>query len=329
MKQTIILNHPPDFQEVAHSDLRVTYPIRYAHTTYWANATNRYAIQTFDGRYAYIYYYEFWISTAMSLSFTSEAPDLYLCYPLVSNGEHSLVLHEDNGQWSVHFQQNRACYLYLPETEITVKLPVGHHIIIGITLDTGLFRPHLERSFEFVMPLVYAKRTGDPTPLQSIDFKIGPLTRTEILNLFSKINPKVMENEYVLVHHQIYLITLSRLKIITETTEINNTITLVDQARAYLQLTVSKFGAKALIKDIAKSLQVDQARLTRLHHEQYGCSLQVYRNELLLQRIMRQLEDYPNQFATLAEELNFAGHSELNRFFRNMTGKSVGQFKKS
>lgn len=328
MRRTIILKQPPDVREIAQPDLSATYPIRHADIKYWTYRDNRYAIQTFDGRYAYIYYYEFWISTAMSLSFTSEAPDLYLCYPLVSNGEHPLVLHEINGPLTLNFQQDRACYLYLPEIEMTIELPVGHHIIIGITLDAGLFRPHLERSFEFVMPLVYAKRTGDPTPLQSIDFKIGPLTRTEILNLFSKINPKVMENEYVLVHHQIYLITLSRLKIITETTEINNTVTLVDQARAYLQLTVSKFGAKALIKDIAKSLQVDQARLTRLHHEQYGCSLQVYRNELLLQRIMRQLEDYPQQIATLAEQLNFAGHSELNRFFKKLTGKSISHFKK-
>lgn len=328
MRRTIILNQPPGVREIAQSDLRVTYPIRHADTKYWTYRDNRYAIQTFDGRYAYIYYYEFWISTAMSLSFTSEAPDLYLCYPLVSNGEHPLVLHEDNGQWSVHFQQDRACYLYLPETEMTVKLPVGHHIIIGITLDAGLFRPNLERSFEFVMPLVYAKRRGDRKPLQSIDFKIGPLTRTEILNLFSKINPKVMENEYVLVHHQIYLITLSRLKIITETTEINNTVTLVDQARAYLQLAVSKFGAKALIGDIVKSLQVDRNQLARLHQEFYGCRLHTYRNQLLLERIIRQLEDYPQQIATLADQLNFAGHSELNRFFRKMTGQSISQFKK-
>ena len=265
----------------------------------------------------------------MSLSFTSEAPDLYLCYPLVSNGEHPLVLHEINGPLTLHFQQDRACYLYLPEIEMTIELPVGHHIIIGITLDAGLFRPHLERSFEFVMPLVYAKRAADPVPLQSSDFKIGPLTRTEILNLFSQINPRNMENEYLLVHHQIYLITLSRLKIISETTKINTTIALVDQARAYLELAVNKFGAKALIKDIVKSLQVEHNQLARLHQEYYGCRLHAYRNQLLLERIIRQLEDYPQQIATLAEKLNFAGHSELNRFFKKLTGKSISHFKKS
>ncbi|QQD12370.1 helix-turn-helix domain-containing protein [Sphingobacterium sp. UDSM-2020] len=329
MKQTIILNHPPDFQEVAHSDLRVTYPIRYAHTTYWANATNRYAVQTFDGRYAYIYYYEFWIDTTTTVALTSLAPDLHLCYPLLSTGAQPITLHDPNAQLALHFQHERASYLYLPKTELTVELPIGHHIIIGITLDAGLFRPHLERHFEFVMPLVYAKRAADPVPLQSSDFKIGPLTRTEILNLFSQINPRNMENEYLLVHHQIYLITLSRLKIISETTKINTTIALVDQARAYLELAVNKFGAKALIKDIVKSLQVDHNQLARLHQEYYGCRLHAYRNQLLLERIIRQLEDYPQQIATLAEQLNFAGHSELNRFFKKLTGKSISQFKKS
>lgn len=326
MKRTITLIKPDGADEVLHSDRRVTYPMRHATSHYWDFKGNQIAEQTFDGRYTYIYYYEFRISTAMPLSFSSEAPDLHLCYPLKSTGD-QISVRENETDFRLDIEQERAFYLYLPATAITLELPVGHHILMGITLDAGLFRPHLERTFDFVMPLVFAKRTGLQKAMMSIAFKIGPLTYCEILNLFKRINPRVMDNEYLLVHHQIFLINLSRLKIITETTKVDSTLVLVEQAREYLQLTISKFGAQARIKDIANSLQVDSDKLCRLHQKYYQCSLLDYRNQLLLEIIVLQLDNYPNQFAALAIELSFSGHSELNRFFKKMTGYSLNQYK--
>ncbi|AIM37553.1 hypothetical protein KO02_13290 [Sphingobacterium sp. ML3W] len=328
MIRSIIFNPHPDAKEIMHPDQLVTYPMRHADSRYWEFDDNQFAEQTFDGRYAYLYYYEFWISTPVSLSFSSIKPDLHICYPLESTG-YAMLLTENETTFNLHLKQQRGLYLYIPETELMLTLPAGHHIITGITLDAGLFRPNQERPFEFLMPLVQAKRTADPRILYSMEFMIGPLTYNAILTTFDRINPKVMDNEYVLLHHQIYLIYLSRHKILTADTKHSTTVELIENARDYLQLTINKFGAKARIQDIAKSLQIDPNKLYRIHQQLYNCSFQEYRNQLLLGRIIQQLHDYPNQYAALAEELNFSGPSELNRFFKKKTGQSLSQYKRS
>lgn len=322
MRKTIQANHPAGAKEVQHPQERVTYPMCHGETHYWECGDNLYAEQSFDGRYTYIYYYEFWIHKPMTLSFSSLAPDLHLCYPLKCESDH-FFLSENDSEHHIKFQHELAFYLYLPTIAIALVLPVGHHIIMGLTLDAGLFRPNRERVFDFVMPLVLAKRAGHTAIMQSITYKFGPLTYCEIHNLFRQISPKDMANEHLLIHHQIYMISLSRFKIMKETTKTD----IVENARDYLQLTVSKFGAHTRISDIAKSLKVNPDKLGRLHQEYHQCSLQEYRNELLLERIISLLDAYPNQFAVLAEKLNFTGHTELNRFFRRMTGHSLSQYK--
>jgi AraC-like DNA-binding protein len=325
MKRTVTLIQPIGAQEVSQPNQPVTYTMRHAETHYWEHEGNLFAEQTFDGRYAYLYYFEFWISKATTITCRSHAPDLHLCYPVLI-GDQPLTMHDELLDIKLSLIQDRASYLYLAVADFQVELPIGHYIIRGITLDAGLFRPNVARIYEFIMPLVQAKRVGHSISMQSADFMIGTYTNYELDSIMRILNPKVIDNEHILIRHQIFLISLSRLKIMMAEGSINTPLALIDHAREILRLIVDQYGNRALIQDIAESLQVDRSRLFKLHKEYYHCSLLSYRNELLVERILFQYDQFRNNLAGLAYELNFAGHSELNRFFKNMKGISLTQY---
>ncbi|NJI72443.1 AraC family transcriptional regulator [Sphingobacterium kitahiroshimense] len=327
MKRTITLNLPFGAKEVMNPKVEISYIMRNTETYYWEFDGNLVAEQTFDGRYAYLHYFEFWISKATTVTFRSHAPDLHLCYP-IEIGEQPLIMHDELLDIKLTLNQNRASYLYLSVADFHVDLPIGHYIVRGITLDAGLFRPNIARSFEFVMPLVEAKRVGNSISMQSVDFLIGTLTKYELDAIFQNLNPKVLDNEHILIRHQIYLIKLSRLKIMMGDGSINTPLTIIKHVREILRLIIDQYGNKTLIGDLAESVQVDRSRLYKLHKEYYHCSLSTYRNELLVERILREYDHFHNNLSGLAYELNFAGLSELNRFFKKMKGQSLAQYQK-
>ncbi|QQD14258.1 helix-turn-helix domain-containing protein [Sphingobacterium sp. UDSM-2020] len=327
MKRTITLNQPDGATEVMQPNQEITYPMHHAETYYWEHQGNQFVEQTFDGRYAYLYYFEFRISTATTVTCRSHAPDLHLCYP-IETGEQPLMMYDELHDIKLILTQNRASYLYLSVTDFQVDLPIGHYIIRGITLDAGLFRPNFTRSFAFVMPLVHAKRNATSISMQSVDFLIGTLTKHELDAIFQNLNPKVLDNEHILIRHQIYLIKLSRLKIMMGDGSITTPLTIINHVREILSLMIDQYGNKALIGDLAESVQVDRSRIYKLHKEYYRCNLSTYRNELLVERILREYDHFHNNLSGLAYELNFAGLSELNRFFKKMKGQSLTQYQK-
>lgn len=327
MRRTITIKHLSAVQEVLQPRQRVTYAMRHAETHYWEHEGNLIAEQTFDGRYAYLYYFEFWINQATNVTCSSHAPDLHLCYPIqLDNKVLSLNDHQHN--ITIKLIQERASYLYLAQADFQVSLPVGHYIIRGITLDSGLFRTHFERRYAFAMPLVHAKRAGHSISMQSVDFIMDKLTKYELDAILLKINPKVMDNEHVLIRHQIFLIDLSRLKIMMEDGSITTPLAVIKHARELLRLTVHQCGNKAMIQDIAETVHIDRSRLYKLHKTHFNCSLLTYRNELLVEKILSLYDHFPDNLAELAYEMNFSGLSELNRFFKKMKGKSLKQYQK-
>lgn len=329
MRRTVTTILPHGAKEVKHPEQRITHPMRHTECAYWEHDGNLFAEQTFDGRYTYLYYFEFWINTATKITFRSHAPDLHLFYPMVIDDDQTLIMHDELQDIKLSLTEERASYLYLAVADFQVYLPVGHYIIRAITLDTGLFRPTISRSYEFVMPLVYAKRAASNISIQSVDFTIDTFTNYEHDTTLLKLNPKVMDNEHVLVRYQVFMINLSRLKVMIEDGSINTPLTIIKHTRELLRLNVNQYGNKTFIGDIAASVQVDRSWLYKLHKEHYHCSLLTYRNELLVERILLEYDHFPNNLSGLAYELNFAGLSELNRFFKNMKGQSLRQYKKN
>lgn len=293
--------------------------IRHGECQYWTVAAGCIVEQYFDGRYALLYYYEYWLDHDIHIPVRVSKGDLHLLYTLRSDGEVHLMQHAL--QTILHTQAGEGAYYYLSKGMYKLRLTRGHHILIGFILDAGLFRPPANKPFAFLEKLLKAKKNQVPQALQSKRFRAGELTARYLQLLFNKLNPYTLDNEHLLLRHLIFLINLSRFKFLDQ--EERNFVT---QARQLLELMIIQQGAQAQLQDIAQVLNIGVVQLRRLHRRQYGYSLQQYRNTLLLDLIRCTLPENDKLIAT-AIQVGFSGLSEMGRFIREQTGFTSQQFK--
>lgn len=324
MEKTYELLLGPGTDGIPNPPYTPSHLIRHADCQYWTVAEGCVFEQCFDGRYAYLYYYEYWLDRATDIPVQINKGDLHLLYTLRSDGEIHVVA--QSLQTNLHTQSGEGAYYYLSQGTYNLRIPPGHHILIGFILDAGLFRPPANKSFTFLDSLLKAKKDQAPNALQSKRFRAGELTTRYLQLLFKKINPYTLDNEHILLRHLIFLINLSRFKFLDQAERQNDERTLVYQARQLLELLIIQQGAQAQLKDIAQVLHIGVVQLRRLHRHQYGYSLQQYRNELLLDLIRSSLPENDKLIAT-AIQVGFSGLSEMGRFIRTHTGLSSQQFK--
>ena len=321
MERSYDFNLPQDYQSVDLPKQHVSYSIRNAQERHWESSCNCVSEQVFDGRYAYLYYYEFWMEHEERIPVYTVLPDLHLSYTLLSTSP----LRQQHAQqkFTIDFVEGRGSYLYLAKGEYRITIPEGHHILVGFILDAGLFRAPANRHFNFLQHLVKAKKERSPLSDKSITFRVGDITKDQLQLLFSKINPNILDNEHMLLKHLIFLIQLSRFKLLEEQAKER----LVEQARDLLQITIFHKGAKARLSDIASVLLVSRDRITKEHKKHYGCTFQRYRNKLLLAHIASVIAGH-EKLAITAEECGFSSINELATFIKNETGLTALGFKR-
>ena len=321
MKRTYKFSLNEDFSVVKQPQQTFSYPIRNAEQMHWQSAHNQISEQTFDGRYGYLYYYEYRIQKAMDLPVEIMMSDLHLIYPQLSTG--TIYGKRMDQSFTFELSEAKGAYFYLAKGIYNLHLPVGHHILIGFIVDAGMFRPPALQQFSFIRHLIQAKKEQSAATLKSADFRVGPLTIKYLRILFSKLNPNTLNNEHILLRYLIFLVHLSRFKLI----EVEDPILpLPQKAKELLEVIVFHEGAKTRIHEIAQVLAVDPANLSRQYHQFYGISMQYERNMRLLDFVQLTIVEYDKLGAT-ADETGFSGPSELNRFIKKLTGKTASQFK--
>jgi AraC-like DNA-binding protein len=315
---------PQQWTEAEH--IRPTYPVKNAAQQSWVSAIGSIHEQTFDGRYAYLYYYEFDLIAPISISITRKKGDLHLLYPLQNEGM-SWSYQCKSGDISLVLEQE-SFYIYTPKGHYDLQVPTGRHILIGFIIDAGLIRSPASRAYTFVVPLVEAKRGKAKAPMQSASFPIGPLTRRALKNIYGLLNPKELTNEYELLRFVIYLIQLSRFKLLlaAEKEQLNQPKELIRHARELLEVNIQTFGARALLSDIAELLKVPVGTLSRAHKQYYHTSFLKYRNELLVKHVIKTIKAH-DRMIEAAINSGFAGIPEMNRFLKGQTGQSSRFFK--
>jgi len=321
MKRTYKYSLDEGFSAVNQPQQTFSYLIRNAEQMHWQSTDNQISEQIFDGRYAYLYYYEYWINEAMDLQVEITMNDLHLIYPQLSTG-HIYGKRMDQS-FTFELSEAKGAYFYLAKGIYNLHLPVGHHILIGFIVDAGMFRPPVLQQFSFIRHLIQAKKEHSAATLKSADFRVGPLTIKYLRILFSKLNPNTLNNEHILLRYLIFLVHLSRFKLI----EVEDPILpLPQKAKDLLEVIVFHEGAKTRIHEIAQVLGVDTASLSRQYHQFYGISMQNERNMRLLAFVQLTIVEHDKLGAT-ADETGFSGPSELNRFVKKLTGKTASQFK--
>lgn len=311
----------PDYSLVSCPRQAITFPIRHAQPQHWESPHNQVSEQTFDGRFAYLYYYEYWIREALDIPIEIILEDLHLIYPLFS--QQTIFAKQADEDFVIEIPPGHGSYFYLARGQYSLHLPVGHHILVGFVVDAGMFRPPALQHFRFLIPLIQAKKERSPYPIKSIGFRVGSGTVDYLRLIFSRLNPHILDNEHILLKHLIFLINLSRFKLLEQPSN----LPLPEQARQLLELLIVHEGAKARLMEIAKLLRTDHASLSRNYHAYHGISMRDDRNRLLLQHIGLLLAENEKQ-AAAAEQAGFSGISEMNRFIRRMSGMTTGQYKK-
>lgn len=321
MERSYDFTLPQDYKLVDSLKHTVAYPIRNAQVRNWESRNNCICEQTFDGRYGYLYYYEFWMDYEETIPIFTEFGDLHLNYTLLSDIPLKQMHHGQD--FVMDFVEERGVYLYLAKGEYSLTVPKGHHILVGFILDAGIFRPPANRNFDFLHHLVIAKKEQSSKSANSITFRVGDITKKQLCLLFSKLNPNILDNEHMLLKHLIFLIQLSRFKVLKEK---QTYLSLIDQARYLLEINILHQGAKAKLSDIAHILSVSRNYLNKEHKKNYGCKFHDYRNQILLEHIATVIVGN-EKLATTAEECGFSTVSEMNNFIKKRTNLTALNFK--
>lgn len=319
MERSYDFTLPEEYQRAELPKYELSYPIRNAQERHWISPDNCISEQTFDGRYGYLYYYEFWMEKEEIITVYTTLGDLHLTYSLQSSSP-IRQCHEIHN-FVMDFIEGRGAYLYLAKGEYRLTIPQGHHILVGFILDAGLFRPPANRHFNFLQQLVNAKKEQSLRSDKSVTFRAGEVTKRQLQLLFSKINPNILDNEYMLLKHLIFLIQLSRFKLLTYNQE-----RLIDQARNLLRIMILHQGATVRLSDIAEVVLVSREHINAEHKKHYGNRFHDYRNQLLLEHIASIIVGN-EKLATTAEECGFSSINELNKFIKNQTGLTALTFK--
>lgn len=325
MLKTYTIQLDSSYRPVHHPTHRLRYEIPHAARQSWESENGALYEQTFDGRFAFLYVYECWAAESSLVRITTSMGDLHLLYAVQSDAQ-IRVLQMDS-TFAFDLREDHGAYCYLAKGVYNVLLPPGHHLLIGFILDAGMFRPPANRHFHFLKQLVDAKRAQSPMSCKSADVWAGPTTMKFLEVLFKRINPYLLDNEYILLKHLIFLINLSRYQLIEERSgSVRPAADLLTEARQVLEMLVMHHGAQARLADVAKTFGLSAAYLSRLHRQRYSYTFQAYRNRLLLRRIHEVMQEN-GKFAYVAEQTGFSGTSEMARFIRNQTGLTCRQFK--
>ncbi|WP_312193021.1 AraC family transcriptional regulator [Sphingobacterium sp.] len=321
MEKPYTFTLPADYKISSCPNHAFTFPIHYAQESHWLSAGSQISEQLFDGRFAFLYYYEYWLSEPVSIPVEVTREDLHVIYPLLS--EQSIFGKKEDQDFAFALSPGMGTYFYLAKGSYQLQLPAGHHLLIGFVIDAGMFRAPVIQHFKFLKPLIQAKKELSPYSAKSIDFRVGPITIKYLRIIFGRLNPHTLNNEHILLKYQIFLINLSRFKILEDE---HSDLPLPERARQLLTTMIAHEGAQSRVKEIAQILHIASGTLSRAYHKHYGITIKEDRKQLLLALIEQIIVEHEKLVAT-AEETGFSGHSEMNRFIRNATGMTASQFK--
>jgi hypothetical protein len=312
---------PADYKTTSCPNHTFTFPIHYAQENHWHSAGNQISEQLFDGRFTYLYYYEYWLNEPVSIPVEVTREDLHVIYPLLS--EQSIFEKKEDRDFAFEMSPSIGTYFYLAKGAYQLQLPAGHHLLIGFVIDAGMFREPAIQHFKFLKPLIQAKKELSPYSAKSIDFRVSPTTIKYLRIIFGRLNPHTLNNEHILLKYLIFLINLSRFELLED--ELSD-LPVPERAKQLLAVMITHEGAQSRIKEIAQILHTAPEVLSRAYRQQFNMTMQEERTNLLLALIEQIIVEHEKLIAT-AEETGFSGHSEMNRFIHNATGMTATQFK--
>lgn len=329
MKKTFHINLRFHFGDPAPAyDLRMDTDlmIRHADRQCYQSARNEAVLEEFDGRHGYLYSLAVDLRHPVAIPLCCEQADIHVLY--LMDGEAAPVQLTHGSTVISRLTSHRARYLYLSPGDYLLHLSAGCSHLFGFYFDGGIFRDGNDREFPFLSDVLSRYRAKHREPFASIDFSVGPKTKSAIQQLRQRLKRGSLGSEKFIYDTLLGLIELSKEKVFDEYVRESDPRALIQRCRNMLREAVAKDGIKAQIKGIASRLRVSAEYLSRLHRQYYAERLSAYRNDILTAKIKALLhEDIPLQ--DIAHLCGFTGQSEMNRFFKRNTGSMPRAYRDS
>lgn len=329
MIQSLIIHLSRIFGAPCHRELlhiRPSIPIKADLTTCWKSELGEVYLHEYDGLDGYIYKLELCITKEIAIDMEINKHDIHVLYNLSSPKAIQLCDPTESAPYILN--TGRARFFYLPPWQYRLLLPKGDIQFFGFYFQPKILRNNNARPFRFLHPLIEAYRQKLSRSLSSIDFKIGSRTVCYIEGLLQNVKSGDLMTEGHILYTVVALIVLSGEKVFDEYERTSDPEELIRRCRQRIAKQIRDSSQPVILKNIAAQLHCTVDHLSKLHLKYHECSLSVYRNELLLQKI-KALLSQSWTLLEISERCGFQGSSEIGRFFKRQTGITPNEYRKT
>lgn len=291
--------------------------------SYYENQANESILQEFDGLLGFINLLDLKTTGKSTIPLHVTGADIHIIHLLESQSPIQIKDLQTKEVYAV--SPSRGRYLYLTAGDYELHIAKGRSSIFNFYFRCKIFRDDNERAFSFLHPLISAHRSSSTTSCCSIDFKVGPRTRTRIYYLLTKLKKGDLDNEEHILRELKELIKLSNEKIFEEYEAIIESRDEAKLIRAELEKRIHEEGQKFIIEDLSQIFGKSIQYIRRIFKKEYKQSLQQYRNDILIMHVKEQLLLLRNSTQT-AYQCGFNNTQHFCTFFQKRTGMTPGKY---
>lgn len=291
--------------------------IRHAERSYFQSEQQEAILQEFDGRVGYLYSMETTLHDEMNILIRTKQRDMHILY--LMQGTSSIQLMDKNNNVICDLVPERSCYLYLPAGDYILCVSNGWSHIFGFYFDGGIFRHGNEKEFPFLTAVLDHYRSISSQAMASVDFWVGPRTKTAIMHLCRNLKWGVLSNEDFISRNIYRLIDISKKKFtMPPTDDIQHSYIQAGRQRIYYALEDGD-GIPSL-QLIASDLGISLDHLNKLHQEAHHMTLRDYAKSLLVDLAIEMLKSGMS-VTEVSNHFNYSDCSAFARIIKAKTGK--------
>lgn len=279
--------------------------------------------QEFDGRYGYLYLYEFRLKDTICCPLRVDIADIHVLYVL--SGKDQVCLLDKDFLLICNILPGRARYFHLPIGEYYVSIPKENTEFFGFYFDGQIFRDGNEQPYNFLSDLLQDYRSKAQHATYSIDFQIGPQAQQFITYFIKHLKKEQLDTEHFILEGIIQFLFLAKDDINNEYDHISYSEQLAQQAHRLVAWHVEQSGQNFNLSSIAALLNRSQAYINTVHKKHYHETLEAFKNKLVLVKAKRYLmQGLPVKNTAYLCEFNTP--SIFCKFFKRMTGQTTSTF---
>ncbi|SJN47905.1 AraC family transcriptional regulator [Sphingobacterium sp. JB170] len=328
MKKTIYLPRLPYLKnKVAQNQLRTlrtALPMANGQRTNLKFGISECVIQEFDSRYVYLYSFEVFLPDRQTFLVRSACSDLHNIYMLKGTSALSITA-SGSEEALLSLAPDRSRFFYLPQGNYRINLPKGETRLFGYYFDNKIFRMDNERKFDFIKPVIDARRTRSAEPIASKMIAIDPITSLNIRHICNILKHENVKDEGDIIVATTVLLNLARENFNKKCNEVQSQLSLAQNARRLIEDHVLQHGHNFNFEAIYALLGYKKSAVHFAHQRAFQESMHDYKNRLVLEKALKLLEQ-GQSIKNCAYSCGYNSPETFHRFIKNQLGITPAEY---